>query len=97
MIDRSTTQIGRNSILAAVSGRRRIARTVSSGVFLCPTESTERAFWQFRVRTWFTIFNVPVIPGEIIEEYIECFCCGLTLDPRVLSSNHPALRTVRAG
>lgn len=92
MIDRSTTQIGRKPLLAAVSGERSITRTVSSGIFLCPTESTERAYWQFRVRTWITLFNIPVFPGDVTEEYIECFCCGLTLDPRVLKSNHPALQ-----
>lgn len=72
-----------------------MTRTVSSGLFICPTEGTERAYWVHRVRDWLTIFSVPVVPGEIVEEYAECFCCGAKADPRVIGASHPALGNLR--
>ncbi len=78
-----------------IKGTVAITKTVSSGLFLCPTEATERAYWHKRVRNWTSVFSFPVIPGEVVEEYVECFCCGATVDPRILTSSHPSLRTPR--
>jgi hypothetical protein len=91
MTQNRTTQL-RVPWIGAIWGQSRLTKTMSSGLFRCPTEQTERAYWSHRVRNWHTLFSVPVVPGRVAEEYIECFCCGSTWDPRVVSSDHPALR-----
>lgn len=89
--NRTTTQI-RAARVGAIWGEHPVTRTVSSGLFRCPVEQTERAYSSHRVRNWHTLFSVPVLPGRVVEEYVECFCCGATYDPRIASSDHPALR-----
>lgn len=88
---RSTTQL-RIPLLGSIWGHHEVNRTVSSGLFVCPTEGTERAYWHHRIRNWHTFLSIPVLPGEIVEEYVECFCCGATVDPRVVNSDHPSLQ-----
>lgn len=70
-------------------------RTTSSGLFVCPAEGIERAYWTHRVRNWFHILGLPVVPGAPVGEYVECFACGTTYDPRVAAARHPALGTLR--
>jgi hypothetical protein len=72
-------------------GRSAVTKTVASGLWLCPNEARERAYWHHRVRNWTTVLSIPVIPGDVIEEYVECFCCGATAHPAILQSDHPAL------
>lgn len=91
MTQNRTTQL-RGPWIGAIWGQSRLTKTMSSGLFRCPTEQTERAYWRYQVRNWHTVFSVPVVPGQVVEEYIECFCCGATWDPRIVNSNHPALR-----
>lgn len=90
MTQNRTTQI-RAPWHTVILGRHLVSRTVSSGLFRCPNEQTERAYSSHRVRNWHTLFSVPVLPGRVVEEYIECFCCGNTWDPRIIKSNHPSL------
>lgn len=78
-------------------GPRHIDRTVASGLFVCPQEGIERAYWRHRVRNWFSILSIPVIPGGVVGEYVECFCCGSSSDPRIIEARHPALGNLRTG
>lgn len=91
MTENRTTQM-RVPWLTAIVGHQPMTRTVSSGLFRCPNEQTERAYSSHKVRNWLTIFSVPVLPGGVVSEYVECFCCGTTWDPRIINSTHPALR-----
>lgn len=75
-------------------GARYVDRTVASGLFVCPQEGIERAYWKHRVRNWFSILSVPLIPGGVVGEYVECFCCGSSSDPRTVGAKHPALGTL---
>lgn len=95
MSDNRTAAPIRAPFLSAIWGRQAVTKTLSSGLFVCPAEATERAYWHHRVREWSTLFSIPVIPGDVVEEYVECFCCGATADPRILRSTHPALRLAR--
>lgn len=70
-------------------------RTISSGLFVCPVEGVERAYWTHRVRNWFHIIGLPVVPGARVGEYVECFACGNTYDPRLPAAQHPALGNLR--
>lgn len=75
----------------AVWGRDTITRTVGSGLFICPTERDYRAYWQYRERSWRTLFKLPVFPGAVVSDYVECFRCKSTWDPRIVGSEHPSL------
>lgn len=88
---RTTTEL-RTPVLSSIWGQSNVTRAVSSGIFVCPTEGMERAYWHFRTRSWRTVLSLPVIPGDIVEEYVECFCCGETVHPQVVKSPHPSLR-----
>jgi hypothetical protein len=70
-------------------------RTVSSGLFVCPIEGIERAYWTHRVRNWFHVLSIPVVPGAIVGEYVECFACGRSYDPRIIRARHPALGNLK--
>lgn len=65
----------------SIWGWKSTRRRIGSGLFLCPAESTERAYWLFRMRTWLTVFSVPVLPVKVTGEQVECFCCGNTYKP----------------
>lgn len=65
-------------------GWKSIRRQVGSGVFACPSEATERAYWVYRIRRWWTIFSMPVFPAGVLGEQIECFCCGNIYGPAIL-------------
>lgn len=67
-------------------GWKSIRRQIGSGVFACPSEATERAYWVYRIRRWLTIFSMPVFPAGVVGEQIECFCCGNIYGPAVLES-----------
>lgn len=71
----------------AIWGWKRLSRSVSSGVFACPEEETERAYWVYRDRTWFTLFSIPLIPSNAVEDHVECFCCGMRYDSKILALN----------
>ncbi len=75
-----------------IVGRHPVTKTVSSGLFRCPKEQLERAYSGHKVRNWHTVFSVPVLPGKVVEEYVECFCCGSTWHPGIVNSTHPSLR-----
>lgn len=75
-------------------GARHRDRTIACGLFLCPDERLERAYWTHRVRNWFHVLSVPVVPGAKIGEYVECFACGASYHPGVLRAGHPALGNV---
>ncbi len=72
-------------------GARHRDRTTASGLFVCPEEGMERAYWSHRVRNWFHVLSVPVVPGAIVGEYVECFACGASFHPKILGAKHPAL------
>ena len=38
------------------------------------------------------MFGIKVLPGPVVGDYIECFSCRNTYDPRIVGSPHPALR-----
>lgn len=66
-------------------------RMISSGLFVCPAEATPRAYWMYQVREWKTLLSIPLVPGRVVERYVECFGCGATAHPAVVDAKHPAL------
>lgn len=78
-----------------IAGKKAVDRTVASGLFICPHEGVERAYWKHRVRSWVAVFSVPILPRQVIGEYVECFCCGGMSDPAIVATQHPALGNLR--
>jgi hypothetical protein len=70
-------------------------RTIASGLFVCPAEGVERAYWAHRIRNWFHVLGLPTVPGAIVGDYVECFACGSSFDPRVVAVRHPSLGNLR--
>ena len=68
-----------------IFGTRGITRTISEGVFRCPSCRQDKAYALKSVRRWFTLFFIPVIPLDALEEFIECQSCQSTYNDQVLS------------
>jgi len=68
-----------------VWGWRARTKTLSSGSFHCPNEGGDRSYVLLEARKWFTLFWLPVIPLDVLGEYVECTSCRSTYDPAVLS------------
>lgn len=83
--------------VGSILGRETVTRSISGGLFVCPVERSQRAYWHYHVRDWFTLFGAKVFPGEVLGDYIECFSCQSTYDPRIVGSTHPSLRVAETG
>ena len=78
--------------VGSILGRENVTRSVAGGIFVCAAESTQRAYYHYHVRNWFTVFGLRILPGPVVGDYVECFRCNSTYDPRIVGSTHPALR-----
>lgn len=70
-------------------GWRGFTRTVGSGEFFCP--KCGKAFIEHkRMRRYFTLFFIPVIPLDVIQEYALCRTCGGTYQQAILNAAEQA-------
>jgi tellurite resistance protein len=65
-------------------GTRGVTSTSGQGRFHCPSCEGERAYKAKRLRRFFTLYFIPLIPLDIVHEWIECGQCGGTFKPEVL-------------
>ena len=68
-----------------IFGTRGLTSTAQTGTFHCPRCGPNRAFNLRRVRRWFTLYFIPVIPLDTAGEYVECRQCAGTFGPQVLT------------
>jgi len=87
----------KRAAVGGILGRDTVTRSVAGGIFVCASERTQRAYWHYHVRRWFTLFGVKVLPGRILGDYVECFSCRSTYDPRIVGSTHPSLLLEETG
>jgi tellurite resistance protein len=71
-------------VFLIIFGTRGVTSTVTSGLFNCPGCSGKRHYEHKRVRRFFTLYFIPIIPLDTIGEYIECLHCRDTYKPEVL-------------
>jgi len=78
-------------------GTRGVTSTTGSGRFYCPSCNGERGYEAKRLRRFFTLYFIPLIPMDVIQEWVECVQCKggfksevLRYDPRAQQN---ALRT----
>ncbi len=67
-----------------IFGTRGITTTPDRGEFLCPECGGQREYAHRRVRRFFTLYFIPVIPLDKVGEYIECAGCQGTFKEQVL-------------
>lgn len=48
------------------------------------------------VRTWFTLYFIPVIPLQAVARFVQCQSCGDTFHPEILDRELPHLAPARA-
>ena len=67
-----------------IFGTRGVTYSKESSQFYCPTCSGQAAYKHKRVRRFFTLYFIPVIPMDLLGEYVECQQCGATYQLKVL-------------
>lgn len=70
-----------------IFGTRGVTSSAEKGAFNCPRCQGRRNYDRKRVRRFFTLYFIPVIPLDQLGEYIECQVCGGTFEEAVLSYN----------
>lgn len=66
-------------------GTRGVTSTAERGDFSCPQCSGTTNYNLKRVRRFFTLYFIPIIPLDKLGEYVECAQCQGTFDPEILS------------
>lgn len=67
-----------------IFGTRGVTYSAGSGDFYCPQCRSNLPYSRKRVRRFFTLYFIPVIPLDLHGEYIECKQCRGTYRPEVL-------------
>ena len=68
-----------------IFGTRGVTSTAEKGQFNCPQCSGATDYNLKRVRRFFTLYFIPVIPLDKMGEYVECGRCQGTYDPEILT------------
>jgi len=77
-----------------IFGTRGITTTPQRGDFHCPSCASMQNYALKRVRRFFTLYFIPVIPLDKLGEYVECLSCKDTYKPGVLE--HDPAQNARA-
>ncbi|MDF1664124.1 MAG: TerB family tellurite resistance protein [Planctomycetota bacterium] len=75
-----------------VWGSRGINKTLAIGQFYCPQCEGEEGYKHIRVRNFFTLYFIPIIPMGTLGEYIECQHCQFTYKKAILCYDPDAER-----
>jgi len=67
-----------------IFGTRGVTYGSESGQFYCPDCDGEKTYRHRRVRRFFTLYFIPLIPLDLLGEYIECQSCTSTYKPSIL-------------
>lgn len=65
------------------------------GQFFCPGCNGHRSHQRKKVQRFFTLYFIPLIPLNIVQEFIECQTCKQTYRPSVLEHDPTAQRAAR--
>jgi DNA-directed RNA polymerase subunit RPC12/RpoP len=72
-----------------IFGSRSVTGSKGTGTFDCPRCGGDTPYDHKRVRRFFTLYFIPLIPMGTLGEYIECERCGGTYKPEVLHRMRP--------
>ena len=73
-----------------IFGTRGVTTTPDKGEFHCPTCNSIQPYGLKRVRRFFTLYFIPLIPLDNLGEYVECDACKDTYKKNVLDTNASA-------
>lgn len=68
-------------------GSTHLRTEIDKGEFFCPSCKGPASFAKKRLRKFFTLYFIPVIPISSAGEYVECERCKSKYQPDVLSYN----------
>lgn len=68
-----------------IFGTRGITSIQRQGTFHCPACGAGAPFQEKGIRRFFTLFFIPLIPLDKVNEHVECGRCGCTFKPEVLT------------
>lgn len=71
-------------------GSKGCEKILDQGNFHCPNCDGQRNYAHKRVSRYFTLYFIPLFPTSTLGEYVECFGCGETYTPEVLSYRPPS-------
>ncbi|MDF2691958.1 MAG: hypothetical protein K0S65_341 [Labilithrix sp.] len=72
-------------VLLIIFGTRGVTYSAGRGEFHCPGCDNRRPYDHKRVRRFFTLYFIPIVPLDVLGEYVECQHCRDTYKPDVLS------------
>jgi len=75
---------GEVMVLFIIFGTTGITMTKEQGQFFCPQCGDGNDFKHKRVRRFFTLYFIPLIPLDLLGEYIECSTCQGTFHLDIL-------------
>jgi tellurite resistance protein len=67
-----------------IFGTRGVTYGSEGGQFYCPDCSDRKSYLHRRVRRFFTLYFIPLIPLDLVGEYIECQTCSSTYKTSIL-------------
>ena len=67
-----------------IFGTRGVKFKIDEGTFMCPQCATERDYKHKKVRRFFTLYFIPLIPLDSLGDFVECQDCKGTFVSRVL-------------
>lgn len=67
-----------------IFGTRPKQEVVGKGEFFCPRCQTERHYERKKIKNYFSVYFIPVLPIGDSGEIIECTHCGYSFAPEVL-------------
>jgi uncharacterized tellurite resistance protein B-like protein len=67
-----------------IFGTRGVNTTAAKGQFCCPACGPASPYRHVRVRRFFTLYFIPLIPLDALGEYVECGTCQNSYKPEVL-------------
>ncbi len=79
-------------VFLIIFGTRGVTSSVGRGEFHCPGCDARRPYEHRRVRRFFTLYFIPIIPLDVLGEYVECQHCRDTYKPDVLTYDPTAGR-----
>jgi uncharacterized tellurite resistance protein B-like protein len=74
-----------------IFGTRGVTWTKNNGQFDCPRCGPQSEFRHKTVRRFFTLYFIPVIPLDLLGEYIECSNCQGTYHTEILEYDSEAV------
>lgn len=79
-----------------IFGTRGVTYNHREGRFYCPACSGEKGYKHKRVRRFFTLYFIPLIPLDLLADYIECGRCRGTFKEEILDYDPSTDQAVEA-